>query len=498
MNVFLKKWNRISILRKMRVSFSIIVLIVAVIVAITIFHSEYQAYYMEDILNKYHTISGFNNSIKNERDILSGSMYNLLDFNTSNYTDSSENTDEKLSDMISLNINADSPSFAYIHAIENSMESYRNAQNNFLESMTSEDFNRTAFISDYYELIKRNNYIIAYSEQLLEASIAEGEIFQQNLLAANTKYYAMLSLAILLCGIILIAVLYLIKNSIFDPLKKLYDMSYFISKGNFDVNDIEVISHDEIGSLTQTFNNMKNHMLLTINTITDKAKIEKELSLKEIENEKMQTNLKMMHFSQLQSQVNPHFLFNSLNIIASLAQIEDASMTRKMIINMSSFFRYTLQNDDNFVTLSYELNVVKTYIEIQKTRFGEKIQLDCPNHDSFNNIHIPKFIIQPIVENSVIHGISPKAEDGTIRIKIKIDGDYITIKIIDNGIGFEELDCSKEHKSIGLDNIQERITLFDKNAYFNIWSRKNVGTIITMNFNYIKGTDNDKTTYSRR
>ena len=484
-NLLDDKWGEISIVKKMRVFFAIVVIIVATLVAITVIHSEYQSRLMQNILNEYHTISGFNNSIKEEREILFTSVYNISDFDTEKYLNAVVNTNFNFLKMENLEVDISSKGYPYMRAIKNSVESYKSAQQNIIVMMKAMDYENPKFISGYYELISRGDYIISYVDEFLKYSIADGEKFQKEFMKNNTIYYTALIASMFLCAVIFIFLLSLLQKSIFNPLKKLYEASYEISCSNFNTPDVPVKYLDEIGSLSQTFNTMKREMLFTFNTLVEKADIEKELRTKEVENEKMQKNLKIMHFAQLQSQVNPHFLFNSLNIVASLAQIENAPSTRKMIIRMSSFFRYSLENDDNIVPLSYELETVKTYIDIQKTRFGDKINLNCPSSEEFKSILIPKFTIQPIIENSVIHGISKKENNGSIKIKIKLNEDKLieSIKIIDSGVGFGNKIKNKTHRSIGLKNIEERMKLFNKNSSVSVWSRKNIGTIVTINFN---------------
>ncbi|MBE6043420.1 MAG: sensor histidine kinase [Clostridium thermopalmarium] len=164
----------------------------------------------------------------------------------------------------------------------------------------------------------------------------------------------------------------------------------------------------------------------------------------------------------LQAQINPHFLFNALNTIISFVRINPGK-ARELIINLSTFLRYNLEAGDNFVDIYKELEQVKAYVEIEKARFGDKLNV-VYNIDEDLDIKIPSLIIQPLVENSIKHGILVDSNRGTVKIDIKkINDNSVSIIIEDDGIGIPEEVINKVYENkmqenkIGICNVNNRL-----------------------------------------
>jgi two-component system sensor histidine kinase LytS len=187
--------------------------------------------------------------------------------------------------------------------------------------------------------------------------------------------------------------------------------------------------------------------------------------------------------SALQSQINPHFLFNALNTVISFIRTKPDE-ARELLINLSEYFRHNLKNIGKYISISQELNNLNAYLYIEKARFGNKLHIEQDIDESVLLYQIPSFILQPIVENSIKHGILYKSEGGKILIKIKEEESYIFFYVEDNGIGIKPEKQKKLLKQgfingagIGLYNINERlITLFGPESSLNIESQQNVGT----------------------
>jgi two-component sensor histidine kinase len=161
-----------------------------------------------------------------------------------------------------------------------------------------------------------------------------------------------------------------------------------------------------------------------------------------IENESKLANLRELkvkaELKSLQSQINPHFLYNSLNSIASLASI-DAQKTQKMAHSLSDLFKYSINRKDKKTnTVLDEVNMVKTYFDIEKIRFGDRLQFTVDLDKNIENVEIPLFLIQPLVENAVKHGISKNEGEGNVGLKISKEQNEITISVSDNGPDFPE------------------------------------------------------------
>ena len=188
--------------------------------------------------------------------------------------------------------------------------------------------------------------------------------------------------------------------------------------------------------------------------------ISTQMEISKIEN--LKSLVKYSEIKALQSQINPHFLFNVLNTMAALIRI-NPEKAREVTIDLSKYLRYNLDNNLKSVELINELNQVDTYIKIEKARFGEKINIKYDINEDLYNFKIPSLIIQPLVENSIKHGILKKSEKGNILLQIKKIGKDIEVIIEDDGIGIKQkiidsLD-SKIEENIGLKNVHQRLKL---------------------------------------
>lgn len=188
--------------------------------------------------------------------------------------------------------------------------------------------------------------------------------------------------------------------------------------------------------------------------------ISTQLELSSVEN--LKTMAKEAELKALQTQINPHFLFNALHTTSFFVR-KDPNKAREIIIDLSTYLRYNLENACKLVPLEMELEQVKAYFNIEKARFGDKISLSIDVDENVKNINIPSLIIQPLVENSIKHGLLKKREGGFVNIMAKKENKGCLITIEDNGIGIDQkiidnLD-DRIDKNIGLKNVHNRIKL---------------------------------------
>lgn len=188
--------------------------------------------------------------------------------------------------------------------------------------------------------------------------------------------------------------------------------------------------------------------------------ISTQLELSSVEN--LKTMAKEAELKALQTQINPHFLFNALHTTAFFVR-KDPTKAREIIIDLSTYLRYNLENSCKLVSLEMELEQVKAYFNIEKARFGDKITLNIDVDEKIKNINIPSLIIQPLVENSIKHGLLKKREGGFVNIIARKENTGCLIIIEDNGVGIEQniIDNLNERidKNIGLKNVHNRIKL---------------------------------------
>lgn len=236
-----------------------------------------------------------------------------------------------------------------------------------------------------------------------------------------------------------------------------------VADGEYDIEDFNFARSDEIGMLADSFNHLKHQIARTIHALESEAQLEKSLRQQESEAARLRQLIEQSRFAQLQSQINPHFLFNTLQSVANMAGIEQATVTGDMVVRLANFFRYTLDHDDSVVTLDRELALLRDYISLQELRFGERISFEMNCDSRCAACELPKFTLQPIVENSIVHGMRSRSEGGRIRIVTESTPNGCRIQITDNGGGFSrskmKQNTAEGHRSIGLQNIAGRIAL---------------------------------------
>ncbi len=219
---------------------------------------------------------------------------------------------------------------------------------------------------------------------------------------------------------------------------------------------------------------------------------------------------KQAQYLALQNQINPHFLYNTLEGIRSEALCAGMDGVASMTEALATFFRYTISNVDHLVTLEDELSNIENYYIIQQFRFGDKLSLSIEYDDdgddlSILNLKLPKLILQPIVENSIYHGIERKIGKGNLRINIDYTADRLIIRISDDGMGIEkealdklnnklltnsldDMESKKDKKGgIAIINVNNRIKLIFGEKYgIYIYSTQNVGTDVEITLPIIK------------
>jgi two-component system sensor histidine kinase LytS len=203
---------------------------------------------------------------------------------------------------------------------------------------------------------------------------------------------------------------------------------------------------------------------------------------------KLEQNSKLLATAELralQAQINPHFLFNSLTVIASMCRI-DPLKARELITHLSNFFRKNLANNKELVELETEINHVKSYVEIEQARFEDKLLVEYELEDDLD-CYLPSLTLQPIVENAIKHGILPKKNGGSVKIIGRKKGKEIEISVVDDGVGIKKekitdiLNNNKYKKSIGINNVNQRLKgMFGEGYGLKIDSKLNEGTSVTL------------------
>ena len=277
---------------------------------------------------------------------------------------------------------------------------------------------------------------------------------------------------LIIIGFANIIFIIVIAATITNPIRSLSDAANKVAVGDFNVEPLVVESNDEIGVVSNAFNKMVRSIRDYVDTIKENMETERLLKEKEL---LMEGHLKDARLKYLQAQVNPHFLFNTLNAGAQLAMMEGADRTNVYIQRVADFFRYNIKKDNDSVSISDEIDLVETYIYILNVRFAGDIHFDKVVDESLLHYKMPSMILQPIVENSVNYGIRNIDWEGHIELTVSKVDDLISIKIADNGVGvsqevidsilnkkFESNPDMVDSNGVGLDNVINRLELFFK------------------------------------
>lgn len=290
-------------------------------------------------------------------------------------------------------------------------------------------------------------------------------------MAQAFRLFETLGIAVIIVVIVLnVCIITKLVGTIISPLKTLAKSADEVANGNFEVELLEVQTRDEIGVVGRAFNQMVVSIREYIERIRYSMEVERVMKEKEL---LMETHLKDAQLKYLQAQINPHFLFNTLNAGAQLAMLEGADRTYQYVQNMAEFFRYNVKKSTKTVTIRDEIELVDNYIYILNVRFSGDIHYEKKVDQSLMQVEMPSMILQPIVENCVNHGIREMAGEGRIWLNVYRIDDVACISVRDNGAGMsaETIDkvlsgTYKEEKlaagsnGIGMDNVIARLKLF--------------------------------------
>lgn len=306
----------------------------------------------------------------------------------------------------------------------------------------------------YYALtVKENNDIMRYIEEIMS-----GELISTSdnyaAISKRMQFATTFNNILIICVIIFVSAMIIsFSFQITKPITKLASYAKRVSVGDFDV-EVQSVTGGEIGVLYNAFNLMVVSIKEYINEIQEKARLEASLNEQQLNNLKMKNELREAELLALQSQINPHFIFNTINIGAKIAMLEGDKRTCTYLENAADIFRYNLKGLDSYVTLKQEIDNVCAYIYLLQTRFGDSVnfETDFGDDPSALEILVPRMILQPIAENAYIHGISEMEEGGTITLMVRSNEEFVYVYVMDNGQGMSQ---EKINELLGDENEDE-------------------------------------------
>lgn len=348
-----------------------------------------------------------------------------------------------------------------------------------------EDGDTGAELLDTYlgEMDQKHQYLKTGKDYLIYSNVPDTDwmIIERipiyNLESSYEKIRNMTLLTIGCGSVFLIFIYYFYSKKSNQPIRNLKEAMESVQQGNLDTR-VEIRSNDEIGYLAQGLNNMAEKLQSHIQKVYIA-----EIHQREAEIEALKT------------QIQPHYLYNTLDVIRMTAITKDDQETAEMIDGLSGQLKYLMGSARDMVTLKDELDSVRNYFKIIHIRYENRFSLEIDMEEELLNLNVPQLILQPVVENAVKYGLRSKEGDGVVAVRGKIEEGELELSVMDNGVGMtsqrlayvQELLNSEEtvnhpkskRASIGLKNVYDRIKLiFGEEYSIEISSFQEIGTIV--------------------
>lgn len=271
----------------------------------------------------------------------------------------------------------------------------------------------------------------------------------EELLVENQIIQNITILSILISLLFAAAAIYLFNHSVLKPLDQINKVMHELKNENFNVR-LNVSGHDEIAVLGKTFNKMSEKLQNLMEQVYLEKIKQKEAELK-----------------ALQAQIDPHFLYNTLDTIYWMSRMENSPETSNLIKALAKLFRLSLNKGEEFTTVAKEVEHLENYITIQKKRYEGLINFSITVNEELLDYRVVKLVLQPLVENAIYHGINQKDGKGNIEINIKKENGFLIYEVIDDGVGIDENEMQKllneveeNNRGLGIKNVNDRIKLY--------------------------------------
>lgn len=259
---------------------------------------------------------------------------------------------------------------------------------------------------------------------------------------------------------------------------RLKDAAQEINQRNFDGADIEETSYEEFRVVVAAFNEMKHTIRKMLQELQEGFRIKERLSEQLLENEQQRRKLVEAKMKELQMQINPHFLFNTLSLVIRSIQLEDKETSITLIRAISRILRSSIETHSLSIPLDDEIELLESYLYIQRLHLKDRVELSLDIRKSYGEEEflVPPLIMQPLVENAIKHGLRNVAAGGRVSVSVMESTDFYELTVRDNGCGMSEemltqIRTGKPGKSIGLKNVKERLELlYGRNDVFTISS----------------------------
>lgn len=428
---------------------------------------------LDRLVGRYYTINEFMAAYNQNLELWQRYQRDREENSWSMFVSSGRQLEQLLAQMVRDADHMSEEGYLRVQSIRNLYLHYESLAKAPLEP--KDEMKRELQLWEISELMRR------YSEELLQDNLTFGNSIHEEIrgdvaVGQRTALFLMAAVAV-----ICIAFGRYITKWLLNPIMALAAFVREVGRENFAVEELPVRSQDEIGQLNLAVNQMKESMQTVITTLHEKQELTEQIYRQDMELEKAR-------FAALQTQINPHFLFNTLNVINGMADMEDAKTTGELIRSLSRLFRYSLENRADRVPLFRELTMIKDYIYIEKKRFGERLSYVLKADADLDEYEIPSFTLQPLVENSIRHGILVRPRGGVVAIRITERAGFLVIQVLDNGVGMDREKkqmllagtggAAGSSGGIGVANVFRRLKLMFPDCRIRIMGRSGRGTCV--------------------
>lgn len=501
-----KIWNVVPLRKKVLIYFSAVIILIGVISAILYYNMTKTFNQFNDVYGNLKILDDYSSSI----DKINSELNKYLSESDRSYISVFYQEYGKLQNDINNTqlhfINKDDN--ILFENIKNMVSTYGDEADAAINEYRKRDVNETS--NNLSHALKIQSYIKDNINELILSYISESKIFQKNLLDQLLILRLFIIILIIMSVALFILLAAYFNRALIRPIDLLVAMANKISRGDFEVEKAKVSSFSELKMLSDTLFSMSCAIMNYINEIKGKAEVEKLLHAKELENLKINALLQETELKRLQAQVNPHFLFNTLTTLHHTAFLEGATETCEIAESISKILRYNLRKSNTIVLLKDEIENIKHYIYIQEKRYKHRVTVTFNIDDTLLKLPIPNMTVQPIVENSFIHGVEQNESKGEIEISVYSQRECVIVEVKDNGAGMDEDEMNRvinlisdsrnfggHTSSIGINNVVKRLQAFyKKDDIINIQSSQGAGTIISLllpnefeyNFDYNEDT----------
>jgi len=341
------------------------------------------------------------------------------------------------------------------------------------------------------EALKVYKLISRLIESLFDVLVSDATQFQKNTQILRTTNILLATIFSAFVIAVFLVFMLQINHHVISPIQSLTRAAQKFKGGEVGVEFTAGTTDREIALLAAAFRSMIDTIQTQFSELKEASETLARLHDEELSNERMRALVKEAKLEALQARINPHFMFNTLNMICQMAYLENAVKTATLMEALSALLRYNLDSFGKTVSLADELKTLKDYIYIQNLRFGGRIDFPVECDGTLLGLRIPSLTLQPLVENAVLHGVKTYLKDARVAVSIAREGPVAMLEIRDNGLGMDEekveqlLESLNDRKSeldserIGIYNVYARLSIiYGEQLDFSIISRKGEGTAI--------------------